>query len=255
MKVIILAGGFGTRLSEYTDLVPKPMVRIGDRPILWHIMNIYAAYGFNEFIIALGYKGEYIKDYFLNYHHLQSDLTVELKTGKVTVAKKHFRDWVIKLVDTGKNTMTGGRLHRLQEHLKNEPFLLTYGDGLCNINIKKLLQFHQNHQKIATVTAVRPTARFGEMQFNDNKVTAFKEKPQTGEGWINGGFFIFQPEIFDYLQGDNTVLEGSPMEILTKNGALMAYKHTDFWQCMDTLRDKNMLESLWQQDNPPWKIW
>ncbi len=255
MKVVILAGGFGTRLSEETVVKPKPMVEIGGRPILWHIMNIYWAYGFNEFIIALGYKGEVIKEYFLNYYNLNSDLTISLKTGEVKVTRNCYRDWIIHLIDTGLNTMTGGRLHRLKDTLKDETFMLTYGDGVSNINIDKLVEFHRSHGKIATVTAVRPSARFGGVKFDGEKVIEFTEKPQSGEGWINGGFFVFEPQVFDYLYGDDTILERDPLENLAKDGQLMAYRHEGFWQCMDTLRDKNYLEELWQSGNPPWKVW
>lgn len=255
MKIVILAGGFGTRLSEETIIKPKPMVEIGGRPILWHIMNIYWLYGFNEFVIALGYKGEIIKEYFLNYYNLQSELTISLKTGEVKASKNCYRDWIVHLVDTGMNTMTGGRLHRLEDRLKGETFMLTYGDGVSNIDIQKLLEFHKSHGRIATVTAVRPAARFGGMTFNGDMVIEFKEKPQTGEGWINGGFFVFEPEVFQYLHGDDTVLEGDPLENLAKDGQLMAYKHEGFWQCMDTLRDKRLLEELWESGEAPWKVW
>lgn len=255
MKVVILAGGLGTRLSEETIIKPKPMVEIGDKPILWHIMNIYSAYNFNEFVIALGYKGEIIKEYFLNYHNVQSDLTISLKTGDVFVSKKCYKDWLVHLVDTGYDSMTGGRLYRLRDKLKGETFMLTYGDGVSSVNINKLLEFHNNHGKIASVTAVRPTARFGGMSFKGNNVIEFKEKPQTGEGWINGGFFVFNSEIFNYLHGDDAVLEGSPLENLAKDGQLMAYMHDGFWQCMDTLRDKQTLERLFASGSPPWKIW
>jgi glucose-1-phosphate cytidylyltransferase len=256
MKTVILSGGLGTRLSEETVSKPKPMVEIGGKPILWHIMNIYAAHSVNEFVVALGYKGEIIKEYFLNYCNFQSDLTVFLKTGQVTGLKKCYRDWIIHLIDTGLNTMTGARLYRLKDRLKNETFMMTYGDGVSNVDIKKLIIFHKSHGKIATVTAVRPIARFGGMKFNDNQVTEFKEKQQTQEGWINGGFFVFEPEIFDYLgEGDNVILEGSPFENLAKEGQLMAYKHEGFWQCMDTLRDKSLLEELWEKGSAPWKTW
>ncbi len=255
MNVVILAGGFGTRLSEETVVKPKPMVEIGGKPILWHIMNIYSAYGFNEFIIALGYKGEMIKEYFLNYYYNQSDLIIDLKSGKVSAENNNFKDWVVHLVDTGLNSMTGGRLHRLKDRLKGETFMLTYGDGVSNVDLKKLVEFHEFHGKIATVTAVRPSARFGGMKFDGNNVIEFTEKPQTGEGWINGGFFVFEPAVFDYLHGDDTVLEADPLENLAKDGQLMAYKHEGFWQCMDTLRDKKLLEELWESGNAPWKVW
>ncbi len=255
MKVVILAGGFGTRLNEETITKPKPMVEIGGKPILWHIMNIYCAYGFNEFMITLGYKGEIIKEYFINYYNLQSDLTISLKTGSVNASKNCFRDWTVHLLDTGLNSMTGGRLYRLKDKLKRETFMLTYGDGVSNVNINALVDYHKAHGKIATVTAVKPSARFGGMKFNSDKVTEFTEKPQTGEGWINGGFFVFEPGIFDYLHGDDTVLEADPLENLAKDGQLMAYKHEDFWQCMDALRDKQLLEKLWGSGKAPWKVW
>jgi len=254
MKVVILAGGLGTRLSEETVVKPKPMIEIGGKPIVWHIMNIYAHYGFNEFIVGLGYKGEIIKEYFLNYYHHQSDLTIQLKTGAVKANNKG-EDWTVHLVDTGLNSMTGGRLARIKDMLKDQTFMLTYGDGVADIDIKKLLEFHKSHGKIATVCAVRPVARFGGMSFDDNKVIEFKEKPQTGEGWINGGFFVFEPKFLDYLNGDETVLEGEPLENLAKDGQLMAYKHPGFWQCMDTARDRQLLEKLWEDDKSPWKVW
>jgi len=254
MKTVILCGGIGARLREETEYKPKPMVEIGDKPILWHIMNIYGYYGYKEFILALGYKGEALKEYFLNYYNLQSDLTISLKTGEVVVSKNCYRDWVIHLVDTGANSMTGGRLYRLRDKLKKETFLLTYGDGVSNLSIEKLVEFHKSHGKIATVTAVRPTARFGGIRFEGNTVFDFKEKPQSGEGWVNGGFFVFEPTIFDYLTDDATVLEADPLEHLANDGQLMAYRHEGFWQCMDTIRDKNYLEELWK-NNAPWKVW
>lgn len=254
MKVVLLAGGLGTRLSEETTIKPKPMVEIGGKPILWHIMNVYGHYGYKEFIVALGYKGEVIKEYFINYYHLQSDLTVSLKTGDVKASRNCFRDWIVNLIDTGINSMTGGRLHRLKDRIGHETFMLTYGDGLSNIDIGKLVAFHKSHGRIATVTAVRPTARFGGIRFNGDRVSDFKEKPQSGEGWINGGYFVFEPEVFDYLHGDETILEADPMERLAKDGQLMAFRHEGFWQCMDTIRDKNHLEELWKT-NAPWKIW
>ena len=251
----MLAGGLGTRLSEETILKPKPMIEIGGMPILWHIMNIYAAHGFNEFIIALGYKGEIIKDFFLNYYNFQSDLTVSLKTGDVIASKNCYRDWLIHMVDTGQNTMTGGRLHRLANKLNDDDtFMLTYGDGVSDINIKDLLKFHVSHGKAATVAAVRPAARFGGLVINDEYVKDFKEKPQMGEGWINGGFFIFQKKVLEYLHGDNTILEKDPLERLAKEGQLVAYQHEGFWQCMDTIRDKQLLEKLWEGGSAPWKV-
>ena len=255
MKTVILCGGLGTRLSEQTYLKPKPMIEIGEKPMLWHIMNIYNAYNFKDFILATGYKGEVIKEYFLNYYNFQSDLKISLKTKEVQVLKKHSIDWNIHLVDTGSGTMTGGRLLRLKDILKNETFMLTYGDGVSNINIKELVAFHKSHGKIATITAVKPIARFGGMVFDGNKVISFKEKTQTSEGWINGGFIVFEPKVFDYLRGDDTILERTPRESLTKDGQLMGYKHEGFWQCMDTPRDLDVLNELWQAGKAPWKIW
>lgn len=256
MKVVILCGGMGTRLKEETEIRPKPMVEIGGKPILWHIMNMYSVHGYNEFMLALGYKGETIKEYFLNYYNHQSDLIISLKTGEVKAIKNCYRDWLVHLADTGQDTMTGGRLHRLESRLKDGTFMLTYGDGVSNVNIKNLVNFHKSHGKIATVTAVRPVARFGGMSFNkDHQVVSFKEKTQTGEGWINGGFFVFEPRVFDYLHGDDTILERDPLENLTRDGQLMAYRHEGFWQCMDTLRDRDLLESLWISGNALWKVW
>lgn len=256
MKVVILCGGMGTRLSEETAVRPKPMVTVGGHPILWHIMNCYGRHGFGRFVLALGYKGEAIKEYFLNYYSLDSDLCVDLKTGTVEHIRPSRRDWQVELIDTGAESMTGGRLHRLEPLLKaGGTFMLTYGDGVGDIDIRKLLAFHRRHGRLATVTAVRPPARFGGMIFDGDRVAEFREKPQTGEGWINGGFFVFEPQVFDYLDGDATVLEGTPLEQLARDGQLMAYKHEGFWQCMDTIRDRQLLESLWATDRAPWKIW
>jgi glucose-1-phosphate cytidylyltransferase len=255
MKVAVLCGGMGTRLREETEFKPKPMVEIGGRPILWHIMNIYGHFGYREFVLALGYKGEMIKEYFLNYHRYQSNLTIDLGTGDVTCAStNNRRDWNVHLVDTGLRPLTGGRLHRL-EGMLDKTFMLTYGDGLGNVDVKRLAGFHRSHGKIATVTAVRPAARFGGMSFEGDRVVEFKEKPQTGEGWINGGFFVFEPEVFKYLHGDDTVLEGDPLENLARDGQLMAYRHEGFWQCMDTLRDREVLENFWADGDAPWKVW
>jgi len=253
-KVIILCGGLGTRLSEETQVRPKPMVEIGGRPIVWHVMKIYEKYGFNDFVLALGYKGEFIKDYFLNYHARQSDLTVNLKDGLVSYSNPTAEDWRVTLVDTGAATQTGGRLLRLKSLFKaNETFMLTYGDGVSNIDIKKLMDFHKSHGRLATVSAVRPPARFGDLRIEDNKVIRFEEKPQLGEGWINGGFFVFESGVFDFLVDDATVLEKSPLERLAQQGQLMAYQHHGYWQSMDTLRDKHALEELWVSGNPPWR--
>lgn len=256
MKVVILCGGRGSRLSEETQIKAKPMVEIGGRPILWHIMKIYYHHGFNQFLLALGYKGETIKEFFINYNLMMSDVTVNLRSGKVDYTNKNSEDWVVTMMDTGLDTLTGGRLHRLQGILRKEgTFMLTYGDGVSNINVAELLKFHRSHGKLATVTAVRPPARFGGMTILNGCVTDFKEKPQVGEGWINGGFFVFEPGIFDYLHGDMTVLESDPMERLAADGELVAFKHTGFWHCMDTLRDKEALENIWQNRRDGWKIW
>ena len=255
MKVVILAGGLGTRLAEETEVKPKPMVEIGGRPILWHIMKHYAHFGFREFFIALGYKGEVIKRYFLDYYTLNSSMTVDLSNGKVEVHKKECDDWIVHLIDSGIHTLTGGRVMRMEPWLKNEAFMVTYGDGVSDINLNDLLRFHQSHNRVATVTAVRPPARFGGLIFNGNIITQFTEKPQIGEGWINGGFMVLGPRIFDYLEGDSTSLESDALERLAADGQLMAYKYDGFWQCMDHLRDVRLLESLWQGGKPPWKLW
>ncbi len=257
MKVAILAGGLGTRLAEETQIKPKPMVEIGGRPILWHIMNIYAASGFTEFVIALGYKGEVIKDYFMNYFQLNSDMTIELGTGAIQVHDGQRPNWTIHLVDTGQETQTGGRVKRLAAYIGYEPFMLTYGDAVGNVDIRRLLRFHQSHGKYATVTAVRPPARFGRLDFGADGITVrkFAEKPQAGEGWINGGFFVFHPEVFNYIEGDPTILEREPLEKLASDGQLLAFKHEGFWQPMDTLREKQVLEQLWASNQAPWKVW
>lgn len=255
MKVGILAGGLGTRLSEETTIRPKPMVEIGGKPILWHIMQIYAAYGFREFVVALGYKGEYIKDFFLNYHHRAHNLTVDLKLGQIHVHDSGGEDWVVHLLDTGNDSQTGGRIKQMAQFIGHEPFMLTYGDGVCNIDITKLLDFHHRHGKLATLTAVRPPARFGQMSFDGDQVIGFKEKPQIGEGWINGGFFVLEPGIIDYIPDHLTLWELGPLERLASEGQLMAYRHDEFWQCMDTLRDVQLLNKLWEEGSAPWKIW
>lgn len=255
IKTVILCGGMGTRLSEETSLRPKPMVEIGDRPMLWHIMNLYNTYGFNEFVLALGFKGDFIKNYFLNYHALMSDISINLSTGKTSFSSNDIEDWNVNLVDTGQNTLTGGRLLRLKDLLKNEEyFMVTYGDGLSNVNIEKLVDFHISHGKIATVTAVRPPARFGGMKISSSTVESFEEKPQSGEASINGGFFVFSKEIFDYLEDDKTILESFPMERLVDDSQLMAYEHNGFWQCMDTVRDRDYLRDLYNNGSPPWTI-
>lgn len=256
MKVVILAGGLGTRLAEETEVKPKPMVEIGGQPILWHIMMHYAHYDFNHFVIALGYKGEVIKKYMVDYCALHSNLTVNMATGETTIHDGSYRpDWTVDLVDTGAATMTGGRVKRLKEYVNGETFMLTYGDGVSNINLKKLLAFHKSHGKLVTLTAVRPVARFGHLELDDNRVADFSEKTQTREGWINGGFFVVEPEALEYIDGDMTFWERDPLERLADDGQLMAYRHEDFWQCMDTLRDKLNLEKLWETGLPPWRIW
>lgn len=254
MKVVILAGGFGTRLSEYTELIPKPMVTIGGKPILWHIMNRYASYGHKEFILALGYKADAVKNYFLSMKSVNSDFTVDMNSGELAIHDNSSIDWKITLIDTGLETMTGGRVKRLQKYVGSETFMLTYGDGLSNVNFDELLKFHHDHKKLVTVSAVRPIARFGELAMEDNLVTSFQEKPQVTRGWINGGFFVCQPELFDYIKDDQTVLERSPLEAISQEGQLMAFRHNGFWQCMDTKRDKDYLEDLWQKKQAPWVI-
>ena len=255
MKVAILAGGVGSRLAEETVIKPKPMVEIGGRPILYHIMMHYSHYGFKDFVVALGYKGEVIKKYMVDYCPLNSDLTVCLKTGCVTIHDGNKPDWNVDLIDTGQDTLTGGRIKRLAPYLGNQTFMLTWGDGVSDVNLHELLKFHRSHGKLATLTAVRPTARFGHLELDGDKVAEFSEKPQTKEGWINGAFFVLEPGVFDYIEGDQTQWEREPMEALARDGQLMAYKHSSFWQCMDTLRDKKLLESLWNSGKAPWKIW
>ncbi|MCE5336656.1 MAG: glucose-1-phosphate cytidylyltransferase [Desulfobacteraceae bacterium] len=253
MKVGILAGGLGTRLSEETVVKPKPMVEIGGKPILWHIMRSYADYGFKEFVIALGYKGEYIKDYFINYRRRACSLTVNLSSGDLMVHNGHAEDWTVHLLDTGEKTQTGGRVKRIANYIGREPFLLTYGDGVCSVDINKLIEFHRNQAKIATVTAVRPPARFGGLTFDGDAISTFAEKPQTGEGWINGGFFVLEPEIVDYIESDEMPFEYRPMERLTREQQLVAYRHDGFWQCMDTLRDVQLLDNMCAAGNMPWR--
>jgi glucose-1-phosphate cytidylyltransferase len=255
MKVAILAGGLGTRLAEETETIPKPMVEIGGRPILWHIMKGYSRYGFKEFFIALGYKGEIIKRFFLDYHALNGSIAIDLSNGKLDVHQRESEDWKVNLIDTGAFTNTGGRVKRLQRWLGHETFMLTYGDGVCDVNLPHLLEFHRAHGRIATVTAVRPPARFGGLVFDGDMVSQFTEKPQIGEGWINGGFLVFEAALFDYLQGDDTSLEANVLESLASDRELVAYRHDGFWQCMDTLRDKRLLQSLWQEGRAPWKTW
>jgi glucose-1-phosphate cytidylyltransferase len=255
MKVAILAGGLGTRLSEETTIKPKPMVEVGGKPILWHIMNIYASHGYKEFVIALGYKGEIIKDYFLNYHYHSHSLTVQLKTGDIKIHNNEGEDWIVHLLDTGADSNTGGRVKQAAEFIGNEPFMLTYGDGVSNVNIPHLIEFHKEQNKLVTMTAVRPPARFGQMIIEDRSVVQFKEKPQIAEGWINGGFFVLQPEIIKYIKGDQTAWEYESLENIAEDGQLSAYQHEGFWQSMDTIRDVHLLNKLWQEEKAPWKIW
>jgi len=254
MKVIILAGGFGTRLSEYTEAIPKPMVSIGGRPILWHIMNTYAHFGHNDFHLALGYKAEVIKEYFLHYRSLNADFSVDLGNGDITSHQTDEIDWKVTLVHTGLESMTGGRVKRMQPYIGNEPFLLTYGDGVADIDINALVDFHKSHGKMVTVSAVHPGARFGELDMEGDRVASFKEKPQTTQGWINGGYFVIEPAFFDLIDGDATILERAPLEKVAEMGELMAYHHDGFWQCMDTKRDRDSLEDMWQSGVAPWAI-
>jgi glucose-1-phosphate cytidylyltransferase len=253
MKVIILAGGFGTRLSEHTDIIPKPMVKIGGKPILWHIMKSYAHYGHKDFNLALGYKAEVIKEYFLNYSSLNSDFSVNLSNGEVNPHVVEDIDWRVTLINTGIDSMTGGRVKRMRSYINNETFMLTYGDGVSDIDIAALLKFHKSHGKMVTISAVRPNARFGELQIKENKVITFEEKPQTSQGWINGGYFVIEPEFFELIADDATILEKEPLEKAAAAGELMAFHHDGFWQCMDTKRDLDYLEELWLGNNAPWR--
>jgi glucose-1-phosphate cytidylyltransferase len=255
MKAVILAGGLGTRISEETQDRPKPLIEIGGMPILWHIMKTYSSHGITDFVICCGYKGYMIKEYFANYFLHMSDVTFDMKNNKMSVHRKSAESWNITLVDTGINTMTGGRLKRIQKYVDNETFCFTYGDGLANISISKLIEFHKNNNTLATVTAVQPPARFGALELNENKVVSFKEKPPGDGNWINGGYFVLEPLVFDYVKDDFTIWEKEPVENLSKNNQLSAYKHSGFWQPLDTLRDKNKLEDLWLTGNAPWKIW
>ncbi|WP_261306508.1 glucose-1-phosphate cytidylyltransferase [Paenibacillus andongensis] len=253
-KVVLLCGGFGTRLSEETVTTPKPLVEIGNLPIMCHIMNVYSHYGFKEFVIALGYKGEAIKQYFLNFPYLQSDFTIRLADSSVQVTESRCKDWIVHLCDTGLRTSTGGRLHRLRDQLKSGTFMMTYGDGVSDVNLRELLDFHYSHGKLATVTAVKPRGRFGTISFDSDEVVGFKEKEPAEDSWINGGFFVFEPGVLDYLQDDQAQLEGEVLGRLARDGHMAAYKHEGFWDCMDTLRDKRYLDSLWERGDAPWKL-
>lgn len=255
MKTIILAGGFGTRISEETETRPKPMVEIGGRPILWHIMKIYAYYGFNDFVLALGYKADYIKKYFLEYVNYSGNLTVQIRDGKSSILQREQDEWTIHLEDTGLDTLTGGRVKKLAAWVKDEPFMITYGDGVANIDIKALIDFHKRQGKLVTITAVRPPARFGGLYMENGLVQRFTEKPQSGEGWINGGFMICEPQVLDMIKSSKSSLEGELLEELALQEQLAAYCHDDFWQCMDTMRDLRYLESLWASGTAPWKVW
>lgn len=257
MKAVILAGGFGTRISEESAINPKPMIHIGSQPILWHIMKIYSHYGINDFIICCGYKGELIKKYFAEYALSTSDVTFDLQNGSMETHQNAAEPWKVTLVDTGADSMTGGRLKRVRSYLGDETFCMTYGDGVCDVNILELIAFHKEQGRLATLTAVQPDGRFGafSLKEGDTKVLQFKEKPKGDGAWINGGFFILEPGVFDYIDGDATVFEGDPMIHLARDNQLSAYRHQNFWQCMDTLRDKKVLESHWASSNPPWKVW
>ena len=257
MKVVILAGGFGTRLSEETDLKPKPMVEIGGYPIIWHIIKIYSYYGFNDFIICLGYKGYLIKEYFANYFLHNSDVSMDLAKNKIEVINRRSESWKVTLIDTGFNTMTGGRIRRIKDYIGNETFMLTYGDGVADVNINKLIKFHKQHKRYGTVTAVQPSGKFGSLLIGkDEQIESFMEKPAGDGAWINGGFFVLEPDVFNYInKGDQTIWEREPLENLAKDGHLRAYKHLGFWKPMDTLRDKRDLDELWNTGKAPWKIW
>jgi glucose-1-phosphate cytidylyltransferase len=255
MKVAILAGGVGSRLSEETVTKPKPMVEIGGYPILWHIMKHYEVHGFKDFVVALGYKGHFIKRYFVDFVNLDGDLLIDMETGGVRREGGSKPDWRVGLVETGIHTNTAGRIKRLGPHLANETFMLTWGDGVSNVDLQKLVAFHKKHGKLATMTAVRPVARFGHIDLDGDQIHEFSEKPQTREGWINGAFFVLEPQVLDYIDGDDTAWEKAPLENLAKDGQLMAYKHDDFWQCMDTLRDRVYLQKMWDTVDAPWKTW
>ncbi|KMT22631.1 glucose-1-phosphate cytidylyltransferase [Clostridium cylindrosporum] len=257
MKVVILAGGYGTRISEESHLKPKPMIEIGERPILWHIMKLYSHYNFNDFVICLGYKGYVIKEYFAQYFLHGSDVTFDLAKNKMAIhSSEEVEPWKVTLANTGIDTLTGGRIKRIKKYIGDETFMLTYGDGVSNVNIEELLAFHKSHGKLATVTAVQPSGRYGVLGLNDDaSVLEFIEKPKTLDAWINGGFFVLEPEVFDYIEGDSTAFEGEPLSNLAKDNQIVAYKHPGFWKCMDTQRDKYVLENMWNSGQVPWKVW
>jgi glucose-1-phosphate cytidylyltransferase len=255
MKVAILAGGLGSRMGEETVLRPKPMVEIGGRPILWHIMKIYATYGYDDFVVAAGYRGEFIKRWMSDYATLSGDITVRLRDGQVEVRNPGCEDWTVHVVDTGPTTNTGGRIKRLRDWVDSSTFMLTWGDGVSNIDLGALMEFHRSHGRIATMTAVRPPARYGHITTEGDRIVEFSEKPQLAEGWINGAFFVLEPEVFDYIDNDDTQWEREPLERLAKDGELMAYRHHGFWQCMDTPRERHILEELWRTQSAPWKVW
>jgi len=253
LKVLILAGGYGTRLSEFTDLIPKPLVTIGGKPMIWHIMNLYSSFGYTDFYVALGYKAHLFKEYFSNFYTLNSDITVDLSSGGIEHHKKGGVDWRVTLVDTGDSSMTGGRVLAMKDYIGDEPFMLTYGDGLANVDLRKLEEFHHGHRKLVTVTAVHPTARFGELGLKGSFVETFKEKPQTHAGWVNGGFFVMNPAFLEFIQGPETVLEAEPLERVAEIGELCAWKHEGYWQCMDTKRDRDALDEASRKIPPPWQ--
>jgi len=255
MKVVILAGGLGTRISEESHLKPKPMIEIGGKPILWHIMKIYSYYGIHDFVVCLGYKGYIIKEYFANYFLHMSDVTFDMARNEMEVHQQSAEPWRVTLIDTGENTLTGGRLKRVQNYIGRETFCFTYGDGVSDIDISRKIAFHRQHNKIATVTAIKPPGRYGALNLEADKVLSFQEKPAGDGSWINGGFFVLEPDVFDYIEGDSTSWESQPLQILAGEDQLMAYQHEGFWQPMDTLRDKNHLEALWQANKAPWKLW
>ncbi len=256
MKVVILAGGFGTRISEESYLKPKPMVEIGDKPMIWHIMKIYSHYGFNDFVICCGYKGQIIKEYFANYFLYSSNITIDLANNNIEVHNNESEPWKVTLVDTGLKTMTGGRVKRIQKYIDEEEFMLTYGDGVSNVNINELLKFHYTHGKIATISSTQPAGRFGALDVDENSlIHSFREKPKEGGSWVNAGFAVFNRKVFDYIEGDHTILENVPYEKLATDGEMMAFRHNGFWYPMDTIRDKELLENLWNNKEAPWKVW